>query len=148
MSHSSSTCLTKIFFLILIMKSSFSMLTDLTWQAESSLSKQGMKGFVWNTDMPESVPHPISPAFISPFPLHLCQSFPVLCISTISPQRGVRYFSFKQHSPENVYVSAADGSLGWDPSVTNTLAVPMKRHNGKREWGKSDLGQAGGLCWL
>lgn len=89
MACSSSACLTEIF-LILILKSSFSVLTDLTWQTETSLSKWGIGAKkalpeIWICQHP---PDPCtSPAFIPPFPLHLCQSFLVLCISTISPQR-------------------------------------------------------------
>lgn len=68
-SHGSLTCLIKKFFWFQAWNLVFRVLTDITWQEETSLSKWGirtMKGFAWNMDMHGNIPRPpSSPIFYS-----------------------------------------------------------------------------------
>ena len=127
-SHGSLTCLIVKFFWFRAGNLVFGVLTDMTWQAETSLSKwniRAMKAFAWNMEMHGNIPlPPTSPTFIFPFVLHSCQSFLVLCINITFPQRR-HIFTLNSTDQKSIYVTAVHPSLSWDwgPTVmccTNT----------------------------
>lgn len=125
-SHGSLTCLIKKFFWFQAWNLVFRVLTDMTWQAETSLSTWGIrtiKGFAWNMDMHGNIPRPpSSPTFIFPFILRSYRSFPMLCINATFPQRR-HIFILNSSDQKSIYVTAIHPSLSWDWGPTLTCCT-------------------------